>query len=430
MRRTTICRSSAIIATLLAAASTGLAAQRPPAIQRPIQQGQRAADQTSQQIRAAERAGEQPAQQPAQQPGQQPGQQAGAQRQATPATHTVAQGETLWALAQRYLGDPLLWPEIYRLNTDVIEDPHWIYPGEELRLQPAEPGADVAPPPTTPQAVTVTPQGDTLRQQVEAPAPRAVTGPTIFSPPAARQISGGSAIDATMAASYRAVREGEYYSAGFLTEGAPLASGRVLANTQTSVRGAIRTRTSANQFDFVLVEPPRGAPFDSGGLLLAFRRGGDVPGYGEIIVPTGLLRVEDTGSPHQIAQVLRQFDRVTDGQELLPIAPFRFESTARAQPVENGISGRVIRLRDRREVATLQDVLFIDKGANDGVRLGDVFAITIDTPDGQGGTLTQDQARAVVVSTRERTSTAVIVELSRGDVGSRSLVRQVRRIPS
>ncbi len=428
MRRMTICRSSAVIATLLAAASTGLAAQRPPAIQRPIQQGQRAADQTSQQIRAAERAGEPQPPQPAQQQQQQ---QAGGQRPSTPATHTVSQGETLWALAQQYLGDPLLWPEIYRLNTDVIEDPHWIYPGEELRLQPGEPGADVAPvaPPTTPQAVTVTPQGDTARPQVVAPVTRALDGPTIFSPPAVARIT-ASNIDATMAASYRAVREGEYYSAGFLTEGAPLASGRVLANTQTSVRGAIRTRTSSGQFEYVLVEPPRGAPFDSGGLLLSFRRGEEVPGYGEIIIPTGLLRVEDTGSPNQVAQVLRQFDRVTDGQELLPIAPFRFETTAHPQAIENGIAGRVLRLRDRREVATLQDVLFIDKGANDGVRLGDVFAVTRDTPDGLGGTLTQDQARAIVVSTRERTSTAIIVELYRGDIGSRSLARQVRRIPS
>ena len=49
---------------------------------------------------------------------------------ALPKTHTVKRGDTLWDISKTYLGDAFLWPEIYRLNTDIIEDPHWIYPGE------------------------------------------------------------------------------------------------------------------------------------------------------------------------------------------------------------------------------------------------------------------------------------------------------------
>ena len=44
--------------------------------------------------------------------------------------HVVKRGDTLWDIAKEYLKDPFKWPEVFRRNSDIVENPHWIYPGE------------------------------------------------------------------------------------------------------------------------------------------------------------------------------------------------------------------------------------------------------------------------------------------------------------
>jgi LysM repeat protein len=58
--------------------------------------------------------------------------------------HTVEPGETLWSIAQKVLGDPYLWPQIWEQNR-WVEDSHWIYPGDPLVVSVSgTPIADVA----------------------------------------------------------------------------------------------------------------------------------------------------------------------------------------------------------------------------------------------------------------------------------------------
>lgn len=42
--------------------------------------------------------------------------------------HTVIDGDTLWDLADKYYSDPFKWHRIYEANSQMINDPHWIYP--------------------------------------------------------------------------------------------------------------------------------------------------------------------------------------------------------------------------------------------------------------------------------------------------------------
>ncbi len=50
--------------------------------------------------------------------------------------HRVVPGDTLWALAESYLGDPYLWPQIWERNP-YIKDSHWIYPGDPIAIDVA-----------------------------------------------------------------------------------------------------------------------------------------------------------------------------------------------------------------------------------------------------------------------------------------------------
>ena len=91
-------------------------------------------------------------------------------------TYVVQPHDTLWAIAERHLGNPLRWSEIAALNEGRLEgsahfgDPHWIYPGWVLELpadatgleiQPGTPATAPAPSPPapTPSVVPSSPVG-------------------------------------------------------------------------------------------------------------------------------------------------------------------------------------------------------------------------------------------------------------------------------
>jgi len=51
--------------------------------------------------------------------------------------YTIKQGDTLWDISAKFLKDPFLWPQLWQRNP-YITNPHWIYPGNPVRLSPFE----------------------------------------------------------------------------------------------------------------------------------------------------------------------------------------------------------------------------------------------------------------------------------------------------
>jgi LysM domain-containing protein len=52
-----------------------------------------------------------------------------------PELHVVRSGDTLWDICFFYFNDPFQWPKIWSYNPQ-ITNPHWIYPGDLVRLLP------------------------------------------------------------------------------------------------------------------------------------------------------------------------------------------------------------------------------------------------------------------------------------------------------
>ncbi|WP_437762012.1 LysM peptidoglycan-binding domain-containing protein [Sorangium sp. So ce281] len=54
--------------------------------------------------------------------------------QFVPESHSVRRGDTLWDISGRYYTNPYAWPQVWALNPQ-LQNPHWIYPGDRIRLR-------------------------------------------------------------------------------------------------------------------------------------------------------------------------------------------------------------------------------------------------------------------------------------------------------
>ena len=51
--------------------------------------------------------------------------------------YVIEKGDTLWAIASKFLGSGAKYPEIFEANREVIEDPDKIFPGQKIRIPSA-----------------------------------------------------------------------------------------------------------------------------------------------------------------------------------------------------------------------------------------------------------------------------------------------------
>lgn len=367
-----------------------------------------------------------------------------------PQTHTVKKGDTLWDLAQHYLKDPFLWPGIYRLNTDVVEDPHWIYPGEILRIAPTEnvaavPSVDTPLPSAPLEGTPVTaasdsgtgvPGSDSTDALAQGPQQPSIAESEqdeqapLFPERQARSVQ--EMLKTYTHRVYRALRRSEFYSSGFLTENQRLPFGRVLGPVTPQQIKAVHSRANALPYSTIAIDAPNGATYQVGDSLLLLQLGREIDSYGRIVIPTGVLRVTESSDGNYLGSIVATYGPIRNGQLALPLDAFNPGAGGRAVPVSDGVRGRFIGGLGRQDLKEPQMVVFIDKGREDGVAPGDLFEVRRRPERLSDGTLRVNELMATmqIVHVRNRTATGILINVISPDIPPGTDVMQVAKLPS
>jgi len=264
--------------------------------------------------------------------------------------HTVVDGDTLWDLSQSYLGSPWYWPKVWSYNPEV-ENPHLIYPGNQVRLFPAGEGM--------PQQVAPVAQA-----QPEAGADEdAVQGDAL---PSDLVSAAGPLVYRQGAPTYPLASEGfvsreEIDGAGSI-EGA--ATGALMLSFGDQVYVSFRDRNDARVGERYQIFRP--------GDVVKEPTSGRTLGHLTHIV--GELVVTDVSADLVTGRIDNSLDEIRRGDRVGPAGEATM-STIRPRPNQVELTGRVARGMEPVRHYGEHHKLIIDKGGRVGVEVGNQMRI-------------------------------------------------------
>jgi len=245
--------------------------------------------------------------------------------------HTVAKGDTLWDISGAYLGQPWLWPSLWQANQAEVKDPHWIYPGQKLFIS-----------------------GSTIRPIGDDEAARLAAG------------SGGALVPGAVAP----MRFSAIELTGFVATERLDVKARVIAG--------MPERTLNATGDVVTIGVGEGV-VRSGEELTFFRETADAVDresgrtIGRIVDVLGwgvVTHVLGDSAQVEIKAAVREI-MTRDG-----VYPRRIVNTeVRSTASPSGLEGSVVALPESRSIMGTQDVVYLARGSNDGVAIGNSFEI-------------------------------------------------------
>jgi len=310
--------------------------------------------------------------------------------------HIVVEGDTLWDLAGRTLGDPLLWPQLWEAN-GYISDANLIYPGDPILLPGVQVVTDeaiaqeLAEPEPEPEPVEEADELEEFTARPQPPLPHALdsdvwcSGYVSSDPESEAEIIGA-----------------EYEHVGQVTRDV------VYIN-----RGSADGVLPGDEFFVVRRERPVHHP----------RNRDYIGNYHQFV---GRLKIVVTQEHTSTAQITFACDAIHRGDDLMPFSDF-VRPVRDAAPLVDRFarpSGKLtgVIIEDTEHIISVGagDTVVIDVGSREGVLPGDYFTIFGQQEGVHGEELPRhNKGVLVVLIPMETTSVARIIhsfgEIHRGD---------------
>jgi len=306
--------------------------------------------------------------------------------------HTVVRGDTLWDLSGRYWSDPQTWPELWSLNPH-FRNPHIISPGDPVFLQRGRPEAA----PVAEERV------------VRLPLER-------LEPPSASAAAGSGAVDGRVASSVPAVEAGPPKVSLSRGKGLDFISPRRLERLGTvDNRHQIKVVYAAGEdLEFSVAPGVTLRPGDRVTLVddsetVRHPMTGDLGGF--YVRVLGQLEVLAVDGGRAVGWLEESYDAVEDGDAVIA---FRTPVGQLAlQQARSGAQGLILRGAPGQALFSTDDVVFLDRGARDGLAPGATLEIPVreGRREAQGLVdLGTPLARLLVVAVQDATATCLIVD--------------------
>ena len=309
-----------------------------------------------------------------------------------PMVYIVKKGDTLWGLSNRFMKDPHYWPDLWARNPENIRNPHFIFPGQKLKVFPdrievesVPKAAEAKPEPVVEQAAA-----PKAAAAVEQPVPQETVEQAVEE--RRFTVSGGE---------------------GFIAGSDFKYSGKVIA-------GQHNRRIFAYD-DIVYTDIGKRDNGKVGDRFSVFKKHAPIshPVTNQIlgfkISPLGSLQLTEISEKSSKAIITDTFLEIEPGALLLPYASRKKEVALKAP--DRDLKGYIVETRGGTEAVAVGDIAYIDLGSKHGVQPGNLLYVVrnvkveIDYFSPKDYDLPVDVIGALVlVEVAENTSTALVVK--------------------